>query len=284
MMAIPPPDPNFTGAQKTAYAKQYGGTWEGSRYNPTGVASTALKPVATAPKPATVAPKPAAVAPVAPPGYPGGGSSSYTSGGTPPGTTFTSTPTPGQPANIQNTFRDQLLKQLNTDVNNVKLTDPDLAPQQRAFQNAQQRSQERMQQDLAEQGFAGGALGTGAYGSDLRALEQQRGESEAQFDAGLLKEAKGLRTQNLFNALGMGQGQIQSDEALRQALNAANQQYSLGAQDIGLRKQLGQGQLGLGMLQAMLQDRQSNNRLGLDAGIAGQGFNQSAILAMLGLR
>ena len=169
-------------------------------------------------------------------------------------------------------------------MNNVNLADPDLAPQQRAFQNAQQRSQERMQQDLAEQGFAGGSLGTGAYGNDLRAVEQQRGEQESAFDAGLLKEARGLRQQQYNNAMAMGQGQIQSDEALRQAINASNQQYSLGAQDIGLRQQLGQGQLSLGLLQAMLQDRQSNNRLGLDAGIAGQGFNQSAMMAMLGLR
>jgi hypothetical protein len=176
-----------------------------------------------------------------------------------------------------------LLKQLNTNVDNVNLSDADLAPQQRAFQNAQQRSQERMQQDLAEQGFAGGALGTGAYGSDLRNLEQARGESEGAFDAGLLKEARGLRQQQRDNAMQMGQGQIQSDEALRQAINSSNQQYSLGAQDIGLRQQLGQGQLGLGVLQAMLQDRQSNNRLGFDAGVAGMGFNQSAIKAMLGL-
>jgi len=283
-MAIPAPDPNFSGAQKSAYAKQYGGYWSGSQYKtgaaPAAPATSVPKPAA--PKPAApLAPKPIAAAPA--PGYPGGGSSSSTSGGLPAGTTFNNTTPVDAPATIQNTFRDQLLKQLGTDVNNVNLSDPDLAPQQRAFQNAQQRSQERMQQDLAEQGFAGGVLGTGAYGSDLRNLEQARGESEGAFDAGLLKEAKGIRQQQYNNAMTMGQGQIQSDEALRQAINASNQQYSLGAQDIGLRQQLGQGQLSLGLLQAMLQDRQSNNQLGLNAGIAGMNFNQSAIKAMLGL-
>ena len=86
------------------------------------------------------------------------------------------------------------------------------------------------------------------------------------------------------NAMQMGQGQIQSDEALRQAINASEPAVPARHEDIGLRQQLGQGQLSLGLLQAMLQDRQSEQPLGLEAGIAGQGFNQSAMIAMLGLR
>ena len=130
-----------------------------------------------------------------------------------------------------------------------------------------------MQQDLAEQGFAGGALGTGAYGNDLRAVEQQRGEQESAFDAGLLRRGTRAADNSRYNnAMTMGQGQIQSDEALRQAINASNQQYSLGAQDIGLRQQLGQGQLSLGLLQALLRGPSGEQSARAQCGHRGAGL------------
>jgi len=186
--------------------------------------------------------------------------------------------TPGQQGGptIQTQFRDSLLKQLQTDPNNVSLSDPSLAPQMQAYQNAQQRSQQRAQQELAEQAFAGGTRGTGAYGAELNAMEQARGEAEAQYGAGLLQDEKTQRLESLFNALGLGQQQVQGDEQLKQAINAGNQQFSLGQSDIALRKLLGQGNLSLGVLQALLGNRQANDQLGVNSALGLAGINAGA--------
>ena len=186
---------------------------------------------------------------------------------------------------VQTQFRDALLKQLSQDPNAITLQDPALAAQTRAFSDAQQRAIERQQQTLAEQGFAGGTLGTGAYRQDLAGLQQQRGESEAQFGAGLLGEARNQRMQELYNALQLGQGQITSDEDLALRLKALQSQTALGQSDLALRSTLGRGQLGLGLLQAMLGDRQAANRLGFDVGAFNANLNQSAMQQLLaGLR
>ena len=205
--------------------------------------------------------------------------------GAPPGLTGP-TGTPVAPGStIQTQFRDALLKQLSADPNKVALTDPDLAPQARAFQDAQQRAIARQQQEAAEQGFAGGNLGTGAYRQELAGLRQQAGEQQAQFNAGLLGSAREQRMANLMNALQLGQGQITSDEDLRLRMNALNAQTGLGQQDLALRSTLGRGQLGLGLLQAMLGDRQAANRLGFDVGAFNANLNQSAMQQLLsGLR
>jgi hypothetical protein len=274
-MGIPAPDPNFTGAQKSAYTKQYGGYFNGSQYSPTGTAPVAA---ATTPKPAPIA------APAAAPAAGGvigsnlgnySSGSSYSSGSPVALQTATQPGTPGGQT-IQNQFRTALLGQLNTDPNNVSLSDPSLAPQVRAFQDAQTRSLADNQRELAEQAFAGGTRNTGAYSADLQSLRQQQGEAQAQHNADLLGQEKQQRTQNLFNALGLGSGLITQG-------SAQGIQNSLGMADVNLRGQLGRGQLGLGLLQAMLGDRQANDRLGLDAALGGANLNQSAIIKMLGL-
>jgi hypothetical protein len=183
-----------------------------------------------------------------------------------------STPSPGG-ATIQTQFRDALIGQLGTNPNAVSLTDPSLAPQARAYQNAQQRSQERAQQGLAEHALAAGALGTGAYGGELRNLEQARGESEAQYEAGLLGEEKDRRLKSLFEAMGLAGQQTTADEAIRL-------QRELGLGELDLRKlgitndySLGQGQLSLGLLQALLGDKQFNTGIGADLSKFGADLN-----------
>jgi hypothetical protein len=251
----------------------------GGSYMIKGPAGTAI------PAPAPIAGGAPAPAAPAKPQYAGGSL-------VPPGLgqTATTPQTPGGPT-VQTAFRDQLLKQLAADPNSITLQDPALAAQTRAFSDAQQRAIERAQQEAAEQGFAGGTLGTGAYGQELRGLQQQRGESEAQFGAGLLGEARNQRMQELMNALGLaretiGQGEdigiSLKDLALREA--GLKSQEKLGLSDIDLRRMLGQGNLKLGLLQAMMQDRQAANRLGFDIGSFGANLNQNAMLAALGMR
>lgn len=267
-MAIPAPDPNFTGAQKSQYAQQYGGYWDGSQYK-TGTAPAA----AASPKPAPIAAAPAPAASPAP-NMGSVSSSSYTSGSPLAVQTATQPGAGGQ--NIQTQFRDALLGQLNTNPNNVSLSDPSLAPQVRAFQDAQTRSLADQQRQLAEQAFAGGTRNTGAYGADLGALQQQQGEAIGQHNAGLIADEQQRRTQNLFNALGLGSGLITQG-------SAQGVQQGLGMADINLRNKLGTGQLGLGLLTTLLNDRQTNDRLGFDAANASMGFNQDAIIKALGL-
>jgi hypothetical protein len=256
-MAQLPPNPNFTGAQKDAYAKQYGGYWNGSTYNPTGTAPVA----AATPKPAPIA----AGAPATPAPNMGqtSSSSTYTSGSPLVAPTATSAAPGG--GTIQNSFRNALVSQLQTNPNKVAITDPDLAPQARAFEDAQTRTLAKQQQDLAEQAFAGGALRTGAYGADLAGLRQQQGEAIAQHNAGLIGDAQQRRTQALMQSLGIGGNFLTAQSAQ------------------GIQSSLGQGQLKLGLLQALLGDRQANNQLGLNAALGGANLNQSAILHMLGI-
>jgi hypothetical protein len=177
---------------------------------------------------------------------------------------------------IQNQFRDALLGQLNTNPNTVSLSDPSLAPQVRAFQDAQTRSLAQQQQQLAEQAFAGGTRTTGAYGADLGALQQQQGEAIGQHNSDLIANEQQRRTQNLFNALGLGGNLITQG-------SAQGIQNSLGQGDLALRGQLGRGQLGLGLLQTLLGDRQANDRLGLDAGLGAANLNSAALIKALGL-
>ena len=188
-------------------------------------------------------------------------------------------------ATVQTAFRDQLLNQLRQDPNAVSLQDPALAAQTRAFSDAQQRAIARQQQSAAEQAFAAGAGGTGAYKTDLAGLQQQRGEAEAQYGAGLLGEARNQRMQELYNALGLARDTLAGGEDVQLRNAALQAQTSLGQGDLALRGQLGRGQLGLGLLQALLGDRQAANRLGFDVGAFNANLNQSAMQQLLsGLR
>ena len=173
------------------------------------------------------------------------------------GTTATTPQTAGG-STIQTTFRDQMLNLLSTDPNSAKLTDPDLAPQSQAYSDAQQRSTEALQRQNAEQAFAGGALGTGAYDREQANAVTQQGENVGQFNANLMKDAITQRLQTLMGAMGLGQQSITSGDATQL-------QQTLGLSDIQLRQMLGQGQLSLRLPQALLGDQQANNTLGLSA-------------------
>jgi hypothetical protein len=171
---------------------------------------------------------------------------------------------------IQTQFRDALLGQLSTNPNNVKLTDADLAPQVRAYQDAQDRQMTRTQRELAEQGFASGMTHSGAYDTELAQARQQQGESTSKFNADLLSNAKKDRMAALFQALGIGGNLLTSDASLKL-------QEKLGMSDIDLRRQLGTGQLSLGLLQALLGDRANNNQLGLSAAQIAAGIDQNSM-------
>jgi len=188
--------------------------------------------------------------------------STYTSGSPLVAPTATSAAPGG--GTIQNSFRNALVQQLQTDPNKVSLSDPDLAPQARAFQDAQTRQLAQQQQQEAEQAFAGGALHTGAYRSDLGALQQQSGEAQAQYNAGLLGNARQQRMQSLLQSLGIGGNFLTAESAQ------------------AIQNSLGQGQLKLGLLNALLGDRQANNSLGLQAALGAMGFNQTAMQNILG--
>ena len=236
-----------------------GNTGYSLSYNPTSQ-TTQLQSTAQAPAGAGVTPASTAPAPIP---QAGGGSgvntsiSSYNVGSPLASQTVTQPGTGG--GTIQNTFRDALLGVLNTNPNDVKLSDPDLAPQARASQDAQTRSLGEQQRTAAEQGFASGALHTGAYGTTLGALQQQQGEAIGQFNANLLSQARQQRLSTLLSSLGLGGDLINS-------ASAQGVQSSLGQGDLNLRAMLGSGQLSLGLLQALLGDRQANNQLGYNIG------------------
>lgn len=222
--------------------------------------------------------------------------STQTQGTTPPKTT---TPT------IQSQFRDSLLGMLQSSQTPPSLSDPTLAPAYRAYQGAQQRAYETNRAALAERAAATGDLESGGFDLGVRQLGEQRAQDTAGFGAGLLQQESNARRQALLSGLGLA-GNLLSDEErlaltrelglsdldLRQLLgqgSLANQLYGLQTQaqlgqgELQLRQLLGTGQLGLGLLDLLLSDRYRNTALGAGIGANEYGYNQNALLSLLGL-
>lgn len=146
--------------------------------------------------------------------------------------------------------------------------------QQNAFELQTQRGSDRQRAAMAERAAREGATGSGGYDVMQDALLQQQGEANAGFKANLIAGELQDQRKNLMEAIKLATESGQQDKA--RALNE-----KLGLLDIDLRKYLGKGQLGLGMLSTLLGDKQAMERLGLDYAKLQQGANSEAIQALL---
>lgn len=215
---------------------------------------------------------------------------------------------PGQPATVSSAFRDALMARLQANPAPTAVTeDPALAAQSGAFKQAQARAEARNRSALAERAAATGTLESGAFDAGVQALGADRAFAEGQFDAGLLSDARQQRMQELASWLGIAGNLIgeqdrvalqtelmrlqEEDAAAQRALQARGldiqergitTQGELGRSDIGLRTELGRGNLGLGLLGLLLGDR--NTRTGQGIQLAGleSGLNTQALLGLLG--
>lgn len=84
--------------------------------------------------------------------------------------------------------------------------DPEIALPMGAFRTASQRGAERERADLAERAsYEGwGGATSGPFQTGVSGINQRRGESEAQYEAGLYQQAQGQRMQELQTVLALG--------------------------------------------------------------------------------
>jgi len=164
-----------------------------------------------------------------------------------------------------------ILKQGDTfDPNN-----PAAQAQRTQFERVNSRETGRQRMAASERRAASGELGSGGFDADIAGAEQAQGDRASSFESQLMTQELSAQRQKVQSALQMA---VQSGDQ-----NAARQlQEKLGTMDLDLRGKLGKGQLNLGLLNAMLGDKQQGNALGLGYFNAQNQANQGLLNSMLG--
>jgi hypothetical protein len=202
-------------------------------------------------------------------------------------------PAPGQPpTTVKGAFQSALLAKLNSDPNDVSTKSAEIAGAVQAGRLSDQRGAERARQIARERQVAQGITGGGAQ-TELDGIEQQRGESAAMRESGLVGDLAKRKEAALLQTLALAGNQLSGEEtrALQERLGMLDatirregiaQQGQLGGRDLDLRDKLGSGNLNLGLLGLLSGREQFGQQLGLQAGIAGANLNQQALLSLLG--
>lgn len=120
--------------------------------------------------------------------------------------------------------------------------DPAIAAQRSSFDRTNSMVTGRQRLAAAERNAARGTLGAGGFDANLAGVENDAATRKSAFEGDLLSRERQGQIDRLMQSLGM------------------TQQY--GATQ--LQGQLGRGQLGLGLLNALLGDKQANNLLGFN--------------------
>jgi hypothetical protein len=203
--------------------------------------------------------------------------------------------TPIQTSPLQSQLSSLVSQRLSATPGNVT-DDPIYQQQVGAFDVASQREQQRQRAQLAERSAQSGTGASGGFNAQLNSLAERGGEQRTGFAADLAGQRLQQQEQQLQQAMAMAVAigdqdlQRQIAEQQRQVEQARlglqqqglNLQGELGRGDLDLRRYLGRGQLGLGMLSTMLGNEQANNRLGFDYTQLQALMNRNAIMDLLG--
>lgn len=163
-------------------------------------------------------------------------------------------PAPTTPQSLEAQQREQLMKLIKGEVPvSLDQNNPALAAERTAFDRANSQATGRQRLAAAERNAARGTLGSGGFDANLAGIENDAATRSTGFEAELMRNERQGQIDRLMQGLGM------------------SQQY--GATQ--LQGSLGRGQLGLGYLNSMLQDKQATNQLGL--GKDQLGFNYTAL-------
>ena len=183
---------------------------------------------------------------------------------------------------VQTVLQDLLAKNPGT----VDPNSAEMRQQRGAFQRQQQRAIERARLASAERNNATGA--TGALDGDVNRINLSAADQAGNFEAGLVTQELGAQRQQLMQALEIAasQGDRQAVVALQERLGLLD--ATLRREGYSLQERLGRGQLGLGLLEAQMRDRQQNNALGFNYAQLGNQSNtalmQSLIQGLMGGR
>lgn len=185
--------------------------------------------------------------------------------------------------------RNNIIGQMSQNPTQASITDPDIAPVAEANRNALERARRGSQDALAERFAAEGMpVNSGAFDTAVQRGFQEAGQAQGAFEANLVNQKLQERRANIMQALQLGAGLLSDDQrnALQlqlAQLDAAVQREGLSTQrdlasmDDATKRMLGIGGLNLGFIEAMLNQRNADNRLGFDIGNAEALYNQNAL-------
>ena len=213
----------------------------------------------------------------------------------------------------QSAAQDAILQLLTRSQQGVTLSDPTIQPVADAYRSSRQRGLEQERRSLANRASATGTLSTGGFDTEVAGAQQGASRDVASFDANLVRSEMDTRREELLKAIELAEtaGNNQQQSILKQQLalldaTVRQQDISLrdrlGTGDTDLRRmlglgdldvrnrtlgqsgELGRGDLGLRLLQSLLQNDQFFSGLGLNAAQLEAMLNQTAIQTMLGVR
>jgi hypothetical protein len=197
----------------------------------------------------------------------------------------------GAPATVAQSFQQALVNRLNPQ--SISAQSPEVAGAIQANNLSEQRAFSRDRNMLAERAAAQGFNNGGGFETGLSGLAQNRAQREGQFAGSAIQQAQRDQDMNTRSAMAQAAGLLSGNANLSQQqqlaeLDAALRREGLGAQtalgnrDIDLRSRLGEGQLNLGLLTALLGNDQFGRSLAQQGAQFGAGLDQSGLLALLG--
>lgn len=187
---------------------------------------------------------------------------------------------------FENSIREQVMRMMDQNQPVTNADQINALPESAAFNRVTERSADAARMRSAEQraaqgvgqnqhGEVGGALGGDIENQNIGMAEQMQAHQSQM----VLQDLQ-QRRQSLQQALQIGAGIMNADQQreLQRQLAAldASIKTELGRADIGLRGQLGGGQLSLGLLQALLGNQFNYDQLGLNAGQIEAMLNQQS--------
>jgi hypothetical protein len=140
----------------------------------------------------------------------------------------------------------------------------------------------------AERTAASNGLGAGGYDANLMAAETAAGDRKAGFESDLMRgELQGQR-ERIMQAMGLAaqSGNAAQGRALQERLAQVDatlrrEGYGVQREGMNMQNRLGQGQLGLGLLQSLMGDRRAGDQLGFNYAALGQQANQGLLNSIL---
>lgn len=201
---------------------------------------------------------------------------------TPPAPTA-ATPTPS--AQTSNTVQQQLQQMLTTGqtaaLNPTELNNPAMEAQRANFNRVNDRTRGRERLAASERAAARNGLGSGGYDANLAGIEQAAGDRAVGFESQLMAgELQGQRDR-VMQAMQMATASGDASQARDLQERLATIDNQLRREGMTAQNRLGQGQLNLGLLQALMGDRRAGDALGFNYAALGQQANQGLLNSIL---
>lgn len=173
-----------------------------------------------------------------------------------------------------NRIQEAILQMLNRG-QTPSASDPEIALPSAAFRQGQQRMEERSRAELAERAAHEGYSDSGAFDTELRGIQQARGQAESAYEAGLFADAAQRRLTELTQVAALGSQFLSQQDQLQLQREIAN-----------LEAQLEQARLAQNQTQFTSSLGENRRQFDVDSAlrkaIEEARLNQSALMNMFG--